>query len=192
MKTIKGGLLTAFLLLFSFALLAQEAEPTGEESIIIADNPENELFIGEATGGGAISFVRPIIALSVVIALLYGLFYLFRRLARPKGQQSEVIQVLATKNLTNQTAVHIVEIEGKLFILSSGEDIHLIKEIEAGEYSDSLKLTLSRNNEQTKSFAQLIGDKLRENNLEFKRPNRNSLDEQQKRLRDLTKGNEGE
>jgi flagellar biogenesis protein FliO len=209
---IKSGFLTAFLLLSVGSLYAQQQDSADsaqtenqngivdESDILLSPSDENRNSGGAgnntasaAIGSGAGVILRPIFALTIVIALIYAVVYLLKRLSGRGTQRSSAVNVLGSQTLTSQTSLHIVEIDDRLYLLGTGESVTLLDIIDNKEHVDSIKLKIASQQEQSRGFAEMIGDKLKESGLEFSRPNmRKSIDEQKQRLNRLKESHKEE
>ena len=103
-------------------------------------------------------FVRMVLVLAFVVALIYGLFFLLRRAQGRQGQQSGVIDVLATQSLPGNGMVHLVKVGTQLFMLGSSEQsLRLLTEIDDKESRDEVELRVAQlPGEERKSFSDLM------------------------------------
>lgn len=103
-------------------------------------------------------FVRMVLVLAFVVGLIYGLFYLLRRAQGAQGQQSGVIDVLASQSLPGNGMVHLVKVGTQVFMLGSSEQsLRLLTEIDDKESRDEVELRLAQlPGEERKSFSDLM------------------------------------
>ncbi|WP_319561863.1 flagellar biosynthetic protein FliO [Marispirochaeta sp.] len=163
----------AFLLLAALvgSLTAQEAEtetersevPITEESIIFGDTETSENNTTEALepGGNLTiwSFVSMVLVLAGVVAAIYGLFFLLKRMAGRGYPDNDLIRILSTKSLSSTRSVHLISLGGRFLLVGSAENsVSLITEIDDKESRDEIDVFLAREDSSTKkSFKQLIG-----------------------------------
>jgi flagellar protein FliO/FliZ len=134
-----------------------------EESLLILD-PEEPVQEGEAEdvqGGPLVSswdFLRMVLILAAVVAVIYFIFWLLKRGVRRQLPQNDLIRLLGTRNLTGNRALHLVEMGKQVFLVGSAEgSISLISEIRDQETLDSIALERSQfENRSTQGFAQFF------------------------------------
>lgn len=103
-------------------------------------------------------FVRMVLVLGFVVALIYGLFYLLKRAQGNQGVQSGVVDVLASQSLPGNGMVHLVKVGNQLFMLGSSEQsLRLLTEITDKESVDQVELRATRNEaSQRRGFSDLM------------------------------------
>ncbi len=166
-----------FIILFFFVsglqITAQEdstatpATNRPEETEILLD-PEIETGSGDtAIGGenlpglGIGDFIRMILILGFVIALVYGFFWLLKRFSGVKAEREDVIHIISTRPLKGDTALHLVETGKRLFLIGgSGNSVNLITEIDDKESIDEIRLAASRNPTPANGFNSLLRRRL--------------------------------
>ena len=121
--------------------------------------PENELLIGEplddaGQGSGepepgsvdlpGVQFgdlLRMMLVLGLVIALIYAFFWMLRRISGVKASGAELIDLLATRPLKGDAALHLVETGSRLFLVgSTASEVNLVAEIDDKESIDQIRL----------------------------------------------------
>ena len=121
--------------------------PTNESELLIPDPA--------ATGGTAATgvqaasvpgvstwdFVRMFLVLALVVAVIYGVFWLLRRTSRRTVQENELIRVLGSRSLSGGRALHLVEVASSVFLVGSADGgVDLIAEITDKESLDAVRL----------------------------------------------------
>ena len=167
------------LVLFAFGLLAS-AQETGEvntETDTVPARPaETELLFDVAVddaGDGQISgveelpgvgfgdFVRVLIVLGIVIALIYGFVWMLKKFSGVKAEGGDSIRIFSTRPLKGDSAIHLVEAGNRIFLIgSSSNAINLISEIDDKESIDEIRLNASSIPAPIKvGFARLFKDR---------------------------------
>jgi len=135
--------------IFSYAQdAAGAADRPAETDLIISSPPENtETSASDAVempGVGVGDFLRVIIVLSVVIALIYFFVWLLKKFTGIKTESGDAIRIYSTRSLKGDTALHLVETGKRIFLIgSSGNSINLISEIDDRESMDEIRLNAS-------------------------------------------------
>lgn len=103
-------------------------------------------------------FVRMVLILGFVVALIYGLFFLLKRTQGNQSVQSGVIDLLATQSLPGNGMVHLVRVGTQLFMLGSSEQsLRLLTEIDDKESRDEVELRVAELPQtERKSFSDLM------------------------------------
>lgn len=107
-------------------------------------------------------FVRMVLVLGFVVALIYGLFYLLKRAQGNQGVQSGVVDVLASQSLPGNGMVHLVKVGNQLFMLGSSEQsLRLLTEITDKESVDEVELRAARTEQpERRNFSDLMSSML--------------------------------
>jgi len=102
-------------------------------------------------------FLRVIVVLGVIIALIYALVWILRKLTGIKASGGgDEIRVYHTRPIKGNSALHLVEAGNRIFLIGSTDSsINLISEIDEKEAIDSIRLRSSRA-PASGSFARLI------------------------------------
>ena len=99
-----------------------------ESQLRFADAPEEADDPPPLIGPGDI--IRMLLVLGVVVAAIYGLFILLRRLSARQRQSSDSFRLHGSLSLTNNGSLHIVEVGSHLYLLGCGDQgVSLISEI---------------------------------------------------------------
>jgi flagellar protein FliO/FliZ len=104
-------------------------------------------------------FLRMLVVLALVLAAIYCLYRLMKRLARPKDAESSAIRLLASTSLGPGKALHVVSIGAKAYLVGATESsVNLVTEVEDKEYLDKLNLEASMKPKpaQTRDFGEIL------------------------------------
>lgn len=116
--------------------------------------------LGEGVGAfGVWDFVRMLLVLALVIAAVYGVFYLLRRTAAGRFRNSELITLLGSQPLPGNRALHLVQVGSQIFLVGSGDSaVNLVSEITDRETIDELRLQAGETTEQSawRGFAEVV------------------------------------
>ena len=169
--TLKKLIIVLAALLIAASVYSQEANPvdTQAETETATDVDESTLSIGgEAQGSdqapsvesavGLWDLVRMVLVLVLVIASIYGLFFLLKRIQGNRGSGVELIHVLSSQNLSGGKSVHLVEVGRQVFLIGSGDqNVVLISEIVDQASLDTIQIKREQAaSERGKSFSQLL------------------------------------
>lgn len=106
---------------------------------------------GTAVGAGASMLpyvLRMILVLGLVIGVIYALYALLRRSARPKAQEDAYLRVLATTTLAPGRQLHVVSLGGSAWLVGSTDaSVGLIERIDDKEVVDALELRAAQSPE---------------------------------------------
>ncbi|AFG38138.1 FliO/MopB family protein [Spirochaeta africana] len=142
-------------LLVSAAVYGQEADtaepaeelemPAGEELILFddaaeVDDPQLDAGVGLAAGG-LMDLFRMLFMLALVIAMIYGVIRLLKRVQQPVRSDTSLIQLAATQPLGSSRAVHLVQVGQQVFLIGEAENsVQLVSEITDKESLDEIRL----------------------------------------------------
>jgi len=145
---------------------AQEAKkappqsvPSEKELVFSAARPQ----AGDA--GSAIStfgiwdFLRMLLILGFVLALVYGFFHYLKKLASPRETGLEMIRLLESRVLSGNKHLHLVEVGDHIVLIGTSESsIQLLLELKDRETIDSIRLKVSElpSPRKTKGFFDLV------------------------------------
>lgn len=148
------------------AIFAQEATeeeaPQSEAEIVFdeAGSEGTEPQQVEPVGSLSVwSFVSMLLVLAGVVAAIYGLFYLLKRMSGQNYADNNLIKVLSTKTLSSTRAVHLVSLGKRYLLIGSAENsVNLLTEIDDKESRDEIEVFLAKEEESPKrSFKELLG-----------------------------------
>ncbi len=101
--------------------------------------------------------VRMVLVLGGVLGVIYLLFYLLKRMGRQVKDAGDTIQIIATKNISSNSTLHLVKIGGQIFFVGAGDgSVRLLSEITDSETLDQLKLEQSALHASNRSFSDVI------------------------------------
>ena len=140
-----------------------EDDPVDERSLTFGDDDEdNGNDAGPQPGSinsfGVWDFVRMVIVLGIVIAIIYVVFYLLKRASGGRFENSPMIRVLGSHGLPGNKALHLVEVGRQVFLIGVGDNsITLVSEISDQESLDELRLKASTTTtERGGNFADML------------------------------------
>jgi flagellar protein FliO/FliZ len=113
-----------------------------ETSLAIGDRTTPPL-AGDSLAGPSILayFLRMIVVLAVVLACIYGVFRLMRRLSRPRETPESPLKIVVSASLGPGKNLHIVSLGTRAYLVGATDStISLIANIEDRELVDSLVL----------------------------------------------------
>lgn len=121
-----------------------QSAPSEKELVFSEDRPQ----VGEE--GRAIStfgiwdFLRMLLILGFVLALVYGFFHYLKKLASPRETGLEMIRLLESKVLSGNKHLHLVEVGEHIVLIGTSESsIQLLLELKDQETIDSIRLKVS-------------------------------------------------
>jgi flagellar protein FliO/FliZ len=86
-------------------------------------------------------FLRMIAVLALVLAVIYCVYRLMKRLAKPKIAESSAIKILASATLGPGKAIHIVALGSKAYLIGATDSsVNLVTEVEDKDLVDRLNL----------------------------------------------------
>lgn len=102
-------------------------------------------------------FLRMFLILGAVIAVIYGVFFLLKRMGNPSFQANNLITVLSTQNLQGNRSLHLVEVGNEVFLIGSSEgNVGLVSKIEDNETIDELRLYRSEMGAGARTFQETL------------------------------------
>jgi flagellar protein FliO/FliZ len=127
------------------------ATKTDETTLAIGDAAANKKADTSALGSTTFSyFLRMIVVLALVVAAIYGLYRLMRRVARPKTVEDDSIRLLASKSLGPGKALHVVAMGTKAYLVGAADAaISLLAQIDDKDFIDELFLKAAQNPQKT-------------------------------------------
>ena len=152
-----------FLFMLSLPLMAQETVPAEDETKLSVDtkttavNTQTPALNESLTTFSVWDVVRMVLVLGGVLGVIYLLFYLLKKMGHQVKDAGNIINVIATKNLTTNSAVHLIKIGGQIFLIGAGDgNVRLLSEITDKETLDQLTLENSAAVTQNHSFSDVI------------------------------------
>jgi len=124
-----------------------------------ADNPTLE--DNPMPGVGFGDFLRVIIVLAIVIALIYAFVWMLKKFTGSKAEGAGAIHLYSTQPLKGDASLHLVEAGKRIFLIgSSGNSVNLISEIDDKESMDEIRLNASMTPQKVSGgFARLFRDR---------------------------------
>jgi flagellar protein FliO/FliZ len=130
-----------------------------EESLIILD-AQDPAVVENTTVLNTFSvwdFVRMLLVLGAVLGFIYFIFFLFKKIGKPKLISDSTIGIISTKNLEPGRSLHLIEIGSQVFLIGSGESsVQLITEITEKETLDTINMDKSIRNEGSSTFTDIF------------------------------------
>ena len=143
----------------------EQEPPQSEEEIVFDETADQRPEDTPAAAVGTLSvwsFVSMALILAGVVAAIYGLFFLLKRMSGQNYADNNLIRILSTKSLSSTRAVHLVSLGKRYLLVGSAEStVNLIAEIDDKESRDEIEVFLAREDERPKrSFKELFGSVL--------------------------------
>jgi flagellar protein FliO/FliZ len=141
-------------ILLNAALLSAQASttqsattPIDEKSLVISDQePAADLSGKTSVTVDAWYFIRMILILAVVVAAIYGVFYLIKKSGKPKASRFSGIKILGSTALGSSRFLHLASVGRQVFLIGTGEGgVSMLSEITDREAVDTLLLEAESN-----------------------------------------------
>ncbi len=132
----------------------EQPSAVNEEELVIRDTQSPQVELEEGLNTFTVwDFLRMVLVLGGVIAAIYGVFFLLKRVGNPRTQPDSLINVLSTQNLQGNRSLHLVEVGNEVFLVGSAEGgVQLVSRIEERETLDAIHLYRSQMSAGTKTF----------------------------------------
>ena len=135
-------------------------EPIDETTLLFdipAGEPGADGF-ATAPAFGVGDFVRMVLVLGLVVASIYGVFFVLKKASGGSPTDSDIIRPLGTHTLPGNKSLHLVEIGNQVFLIGAADHaVSLIAEISDKETIDRLVLEgTALREDRKKSFSQLL------------------------------------
>ncbi len=169
MKRLAGLVFAVCVLLVSLQSYCQETSENSlsgidESSIQIQSQEETTNDIEPAAPDsslGALSFwslLRMILVLGLVVGAIYLIFHFLKKAGGTKREDSNLIKILGTKQISANKYLYLIEVGGLLYLIGSSENgVNLVSEITQQEIADELLLQAAANPEvPKKSFSEML------------------------------------
>ena len=106
-------------------------------------------------------FIRVILILLAVIAVIYAVFYFLKKAGGGKFQDDELIRLLSSRSLTQNASVHLIEVGSKYYLVGCGDgSVSHIADIDDKETVDDLMIKNPPAAAGGRTFADLFNFKL--------------------------------
>lgn len=136
-----------------------QSAPSEKELVFSEERPQT----GEEGRGistfGVWDFLRMLLILGFVLALVYGFFHYLKKLTSPRATGLEMIRLLESRALSGNKHVHLVEVGEHIILIGTAESsIQLLLELKDQETIDLIRLKMSElpSARKTKSFLDLV------------------------------------
>jgi flagellar protein FliO/FliZ len=91
---------------------------------------------------GIADILRMVLVLLLVLAVIYGLYYILKRINKPKQQDSAIIKIRDQVSLGSSRNLYIIEVGGQMFLVGAGDsNFQLITEITDEETKQEIILS---------------------------------------------------
>ena len=132
----------------------EQPSAVNEEELVIRDSQSPQVELEEGLNTFTVwDFLRMVLVLGGVIAAIYGVFFLLKRVGNPRTQPDSLISVLSTQNLQGNRALHLVEVGNEIFLIGSADGgVQLVSRIDESETLDAIHLYRSQMSAGTKTF----------------------------------------
>ncbi len=202
MITKKSLLLIAFIFLFISLQLSGENSSTAEtesgaapdsvkvdETTLTVDIAADQepAFNQNISTFSLWDVVRMVLVLGGVLGVIYLLFHLLKKISRPVRDTGSLIDIISTKNLSNNGTVHLIKIGGQVFLVGAGDgNVRLVSEITDKETLDQIMLDNFSLQEEKRSFSDIIKGVLKGGTLKnIDKDRHNFLKQQKDRLKNM-------
>ncbi len=141
---------------------AERTERIDESTLLFDDAPaaaDGQDF-GTAPSLGLGDFVRMVLVLALVVAAIYGIFFVLKKASLGSTSDSDLIRPLGSRTLPGNKSLHLVEIGRQVFLIGAADHaVNLIAEITDKESIDQLVLAAAATGPgaRKKSFSELLG-----------------------------------
>ncbi len=134
------------------------AKEINEEDLEIRDEDSPEVQIeGGLNNFSVWDFLRMFIVLGLVVAAIYGLFYLLKKMQNPRMQENPLISLVSSQSLQGNRSLHLVEVGNEVFLVGSSEGgVELVGKITDQETLDQVRLYRSEIRGGEKSFGRTL------------------------------------
>jgi len=89
-------------------------------------------------------FLRMVVVLALVLAAIYCVYRLMKKLAKPKDVEGSAIKILASQSLGPGRALHVVALGSKAYLVGATDSaVNLVTEVADKEFVDKLNLEAS-------------------------------------------------
>ncbi|MCK5248597.1 MAG: flagellar biosynthetic protein FliO [Spirochaetaceae bacterium] len=163
-------MLTLVFLVAGLMAWAQETDTVpvrpAETELLFEDTPVIDADVqapdvNELPGVSFGDFLRVILVLGIIIALIYAFVWMLKKFTSVKAEGGDAIQLYSTRPLKGDAALHLVEAGNRVFLIgSNGNSVNLISEIDDKESIDEIRLNASAAPQSVSGgFARLFKDR---------------------------------
>ena len=118
------------------------AAAVDETTLAIGEGPAGAQAAKSAAGSNTFSyFLRMVVVLALVVAAIYVVYRLMRRVSRPKQADDSSLKLLASRSLGPGKSVHVLGLGAKAYLIGAADSsISLIAQLDDKEFVDELFL----------------------------------------------------
>ncbi len=118
------------------------ARTVDETTLSLGDAAAPARAANNAAGTTTLSyFLRMVVVLALVLAAIYGVYRLMKRLSRPKATDDKTVRVLASTSLGPGKALHVIGLGSKAYLIGATDaSISLVAEVDDKDFIDALAL----------------------------------------------------
>jgi len=129
-----------------------------DETTIILETDEGQ---EPVTGGGSFfsvwDIVKVVLILAAVIAVIYAIFYGLKKAGGGKFQDDGLIRLLGSRSLSQNGAVHLIEVGAKYYLIGSADgSVTHLADIDDKETVDEIVLKHPVSEKAGKSFGDFL------------------------------------
>lgn len=135
-------------------LSVQENGPVDEQDLVVNDAQQPSVQLeSELTTFSGWDFLRMVLVLVAVIAVIYALFLFLKRIGHPKSGGGDLITLFASQPLSGSRALYLVGVGNEVFLIGSADGgVSLVSKVEDKETLDRIALVESTQKVGGKSF----------------------------------------
>ncbi len=118
------------------------AASVDETTLALGDAAAPAKAANNAAGSTTLAyFLRMVFVLALVLAAIYGVYRLMKRVSRPKAVDDAAVKVLATTSLGSGKALHVIGLGSKVYLIGATDaSITLVAEVADKDFIDGLAL----------------------------------------------------
>lgn len=99
-------------------------------------------------------FLRMVVVLALVLAAIYGVYRLMKRLSKPRTADSSAVKVLASAFLGTGKSLHVIALGSKAYLVGATDaSVNLVAEVEDKDFIDALALEAAMSPEKARPGA---------------------------------------
>ena len=118
------------------------AQSVDETTLSLGDTAAPVMAAKNAASSNTLAyFLRMVVVLALVLAAIYGVYRLMKKLSRPKTADDSAVKVLSTTSLGPGKALHVIALGSKAYLIGATDSsINLVAGIEDKDFVDALAL----------------------------------------------------
>jgi flagellar biosynthetic protein FliO len=152
-------LVSAFFSVYGQDGAEASAEPdfTDETTILLDAPPDEELAAGSGSFFSIWDIVKVILILAAVILVIYAIFYGLKKAGGGKYQDDGLIRLLGSRSLSQNGAVHLIEVGAKYYLIGSADgSVTHLADIDDKESVDGIMLKNKATTSSGKTFGEFF------------------------------------